>query len=324
MRFIMGGINGQYLRNITENAADETQEVLAAVAYATESSLLFEWCWKNSIPIKYYGRLDDGVAVTTTILSTFLSRRSPNFSCRLVQHHHAKVIWWRGFGAYIGSANLTQSAWYKNVEAGCFFPEAEIDDEMASDILSLFSTLEANSTPLTDELLEVMRKRAKTIAGAKTDPKQFWQSPSFTKWPGLVQTAPKKAKDRKRQDFLEEWHSTLQDLRDIGERVSRLENRPGWINSEAPAGAQADQFLHAHYYQRTFDGRKAQYPMFYEKNKLRREEALTEAIEWWGKLPTAPSEESKMLNDTAPFLQKVLSQSSLSTLNYSTFKKICI
>jgi len=323
MRLIMGGINGQYLRNITENAADETQEVLAAVAYATESSLLFEWCWKNSIPIRYYGRLDDGVAVSTTILSTFLSRKSSNFSCRLVQHHHAKVIWWRGVGVYIGSANLTQSAWYKNVEAGCFFPETEIDDEMASDILGLFSTLEANSTPLTDELLEVMRKRAKTIAGAKTDPKPFWESPSFTKWPGLVQTAPKKAKDRKQQDFLEEWHSTLQDLRDIGERISRPENRPDWIDSEAPAGAQADQFLHAHYYQWTFDGRKAQYPIFYEKNKLRREEALVEAIEWWGKLPTAPSEESKMLNDTAPFLQEVLSQSSLSSLNYSTFEKIC-
>ena len=31
MRFIMGGINGHYLRNITENSARSTEEVLAAV-----------------------------------------------------------------------------------------------------------------------------------------------------------------------------------------------------------------------------------------------------------------------------------------------------
>jgi len=49
----------------------------------------------------------------------------------IIQHHHAKVIWWREYGLYIGSANLTASAWYKNVEAGCFFPESEISDEMA-------------------------------------------------------------------------------------------------------------------------------------------------------------------------------------------------
>jgi hypothetical protein len=37
MRLIMGGINGHYLRNITENCARETEQVLAAVAYATDS-----------------------------------------------------------------------------------------------------------------------------------------------------------------------------------------------------------------------------------------------------------------------------------------------
>lgn len=31
MRLIMGGINGNYLRNIIENVASKTEEVLAAV-----------------------------------------------------------------------------------------------------------------------------------------------------------------------------------------------------------------------------------------------------------------------------------------------------
>lgn len=299
MRLIMGGINGHYLRNITLNCAPDTEEVLAAVAYATEGSLLFDWCWQNNIPLKFYGRLDDDVAVSVPILTDFLSKKSPNFVCRLVQHHHAKVIWWRGVGAYIGSANLTDRAWYKNVEAGCFFSEEEINDEMADDLLDLFRTLEESATPLTEEVLEEMKRRSRALAAAIPDSRDFWASPSFKKWPGLVRTTPKSATDRKRQAFLQEWHATLQDLRDIGTRVSQPENRPIWISASAPAGAQADQFLHAHYYQRTFDGRKANYDVFFKRNKGRREQAVAEAMEWWRQLPAAPSSEDQMLNITA-------------------------
>ena len=224
MRLVMGGINGHYLLNITANCAPNTEEVLAAVAYAADGSLLFDWCWRNSIPLRFYGRLDEGVAVSIPILTDFLSKRSSNFVCRLVQHHHAKVIWWRGVGVYIGSANLTGRAWFQNIEAGCFFPEQEISDEMASDLLDLFATLEAHATPLTEEVLEVMKRRVKVLTATMPDFKEFWSSPSFTKWSGLVQTAPKKAGDRKRQGFLEEWHSTLQELRNIGLQVSKSEN----------------------------------------------------------------------------------------------------
>ena len=85
MQLIMGGINGEYLTNITLNAAAETQEVLAAVAYATDMDLLFDWCWNNGIPLKYFGRLDEGLPVKPSILSAFLARKSARFQCRLVQ-----------------------------------------------------------------------------------------------------------------------------------------------------------------------------------------------------------------------------------------------
>src|SRR3546814_3905687 len=72
-----------------------------------------------------------------------------------------------------------------------------------------------------------------------------------------LQTTPRKADDRRKAAFLAEWHSTLQILRDIGATVSLDANRPAWVDATASPGAQADQFLHAHYYHRTFDGRKA-------------------------------------------------------------------
>lgn len=322
MRLIMSGINGHYLRFITDNFASQTEEVLAAVAYATPSAILFDWCWQNKIPLKFYGRLDDEVAVSIPILSDFLKRQSPDFTCRLVQHHHAKVIWWRGVGLYIGSANLTDSAWTKNIEAGCFFNEEEITDEMAGDILDLFSTLEAHATPLTEELLKEMSKREKELNTRKPEAKTFWDSPSFIKWPGLIQTASKSVADKRREDFLKEWHSTLQDLRDIGARVNRPENRPAWVNASTPIGAQADQFLHAHYYQHV--ERQTNYITLFEENKGRKEAALTEIITWWHKLAEAPSSEDEMLNITAPFLQAAFSEQSLRSMSYEQFRDVCM
>lgn len=323
MQMILGGINGNYLTNITLSAVDETQEVLAAVAYATEMSLLFDWCWNNSIPLKYFGRLDDGVAVKTSILTQFLERKSALFQCRLVQHHHAKVIWWRGYGLYVGSANLTPSAWYKNVEAGCFFPESEISDEMSDDIFDLFSVLTTNSTLLTKELLGVMQERSKSLLTTKPSSDDFWSSPSFKKWSGLVYTGKTSAALRKKQDFLEEWHSTLQQLRDIGELVSKPSNQPIWVSENAATGAQADQFLHAHYYECTFEDRKARYADHFERNKNDPDAAVEKAINWWRQLPEAPSEEELMLNTTGPALQTLLSDGGLQQMDYQSFREIC-
>ena len=61
MRLILNGINGSYLREIVDNAARDTELVEAAVAYAANASLLFDWCWENNIPLRFWGRFDDTV-----------------------------------------------------------------------------------------------------------------------------------------------------------------------------------------------------------------------------------------------------------------------
>lgn len=44
----------------------------------------------------------------------------------LARLFHPKVIHFEGHGVYIGSADLTDTALHKNVEAGVFRPEAEL------------------------------------------------------------------------------------------------------------------------------------------------------------------------------------------------------
>ena len=324
MRLILGGVNGHYLRNITEDSATETDEVWAAVAYATDSRLLFEWCLEHEIPLKFYGRLDDTVAVSSPILRSFLERRSPEFDCYLVQHHHAKVIWWRGVGVYIGSANLTDHGWYRNIEAGCFMGDDEINGEIEADLRTLFSKLHEHATLLTDEVLQAMAGRAKVVTRPSSDQQEFLENPSFKTWPGLVHTAARSASETRRQLFLDEWNATLKYLRDISIRISRDENRPDWIRKSAPAGSQADQFLHAHYDQRTMVGRKSNYAALYEKNKHRREAAMKEATLWWRGLKEAPGGEEVMLNVSAPFLRGALAKDRLESMKEEQFRKICM
>lgn len=202
-----------------------------------------------------------------------------------------------------------------------FFREDEIDLDMAIGIDRLFKTLDANATPLTDELYNLMVQRTKEIVTPTSD--KFWSNPSLKKWGGLVQTAPETFKEKKKKEFLDEWYSTLQDLRNIGDTLSSAQNRPTGVNDSIPKGAQTDQFLHAHYYQRTFDGRKAEYQSHYKSNRNRRDTALQEAIVWWSKLKAAPQNEDKMLNVTAPFLQITLSQKSLLEMTYEEFEQLC-
>lgn len=256
------------------------------------------------------------------ILNLFLHRRSPQFVCKLVTHHHAKVIWWRGFGVYVGSANLTYSAWNSNVEAGCFFDESEIDSQFEGDLQRLFVELDSNATMLTEELRDLMISRARALEAKKVPSDDFWKHPSIKQWPGLVHTTPRKADDRRKAAFLAEWHSTLQILRDIGAAVSLDVNRPDWVSATSSPGAQADQFLHAHYYHRTFDGRKADYERHYVQNHANPMKARNEAIAWWQGLASAPTNEDVAINTTAQRLQELLSENALKEMTLPQFREV--
>ena len=64
---------------------------------------------------------------------------------------HPKVIWCDGYGAYIGSANLTQSAWKNNIECGLWLTQKELEDNDLIDSLDdFFKFIEKESKLLND------------------------------------------------------------------------------------------------------------------------------------------------------------------------------
>ncbi len=319
MRLLLGGVNGDYLRDVVEGAAQHTERVDAAVAYATAADLLFDWCWEKRIPLRFWGRFDDGVPVAVPVLKAFLDRRSPAFSCRLVRNLHAKAIWWRGFGAYVGSANLTHRAWWNNLEAGFFLTEEELASTgQGAELDRLFAEVHRHSAPLTDELFRAIEARSRVLqrrqADDKADAAAFEANPHVPRWAGLGFVSRRNAASSRAAAFLKEWNATLQLIRDLAADVAKDANRPAWVRADAPPGAQADQFLHVHYYQRTFEGRQARYEQHFLKNSKDPEAAVRDAMEWWRQLKAPPTSEETTLNEWAPFVRSMLAPDRVARL----------
>lgn len=329
MRLILNAINREYLRNIIENSARTTERVDAAVAYVTKEDLLFNWCWENKIPLRFWGRFDEDVPVAPRILRQFLARQSASFTCKLVRKFHAKVIWWHGVGAYVGSANLTDSAWYTNVEAGTFFEESELEATgMDEQLREFFRVLDQNGSPLTREICEALERRqaqlAKIREADKANAKALLDDPNVKPWAGLVQVPKKAALERQRQEFLDEWNSTLTLLRNLQDKVEHY--RPDWVGPGVPAGAHVDQFLHAHYYNRVMDRGRSYFEEWHERNRADPDRAELEALEWWQQQSSPPSHEDRMLNEWAPYLCEMLTADALGDQSendlFEIFKRV--
>jgi HKD family nuclease len=329
MRFVGGGLNGVYMLEIHEQSIDKTDSLKIAVAYASGSPRLLEDCWKKKVKVMFWGRYDETNPVTLPILKTFLDRKSPNFVCKLVPDiFHAKVIWWEGYGAYIGSANLTENAWFGNIEAGIFFTEDElVESGLAEELSEFFEALDTHSYALTDEVYSELSSAAKINSDfdkrLKAAMQGFQKNRKIPKKAPLTYFVKTKAVERQKNKFLKEWQDTLQTLRSIADRVSQEAQRPSWITPQVPKGVQADQFLHAFYYSEVRMGNRSMHWEFHDRNRGNPEKALQEAMEWWHNLAFPPHNEDRTIFELAPFLREKLSKEVLLSLSRSEFVEVC-
>lgn len=303
------------------------ESVAAAVAYVSDERTLLDVCWKNQKPLTLWARYDHSIPVTLPILKNFLDRQSGRYVCRLVpDHYHPKVIWWRKFGAYIGSANLSDPAWFSNIEAGLFFFEEELYEHgIADDLEKFFEHLDDRSEALTRETYDnlVEWSRSQEFNNYNDAKRAFAKVRRLQPRKGLSDVTKEDRYERLKKEFLSEWDATLEILRTISRLVGLPANQPSWVPRNASLGTQADQFLHALYYHRVRDGNRHPYIDWYRQNHRDPDAALQAQLKWWAALPGPPSSELTVMKEWSGFLRDALSPERISSLSEDDFVGVC-
>lgn len=334
MKVVMGELNGVRLLQLMNGAAGKCNRVSAAVAYASRTDPFFEHCVKNDIFLEFYGLLDEGAAVSVPVLQYMLSAGPLRVRPRLIKgHFHSKVIWWHGYGAYIGSANLTSNAWFTNVECGVFLDEEEIlGTSTEADLQLHFDHLDKIATPVTTELIRALDKlrapEAAVYAAQQKLQDQFAAATGGIKpYSGLTAYASE-AKSTAYIQFTSEWTDTLQLLRGLRDDFQKLGARPRWVEATANPTVHFDQFLHAYYYVRVRDDRSDDesarsvelVEKAYERHRGNKAAALGEAAEWWASLPAAPYGEDVFIGSIAPQMQAAFDPERLKSWTLQDFQ----
>ena len=327
MELVRGINNKSRLDQLNREAIKACESVDAAVAYVSEERTLLDACWNNKKALKLWARYDYSIPVSLPILKKFLDRQSERYVCRLVpDHYHPKVIWWRKFGAYIGSANLSDPAWFSNIEAGIFFYEEELYEHgIAGDLEEFFDHLNGLSEPLTRETYDnlVEWSDSEDYKGSGSVRAAFAKMRRLQPRKGLSDITKEDRLTRLKKEFLSEWDSTLELLRKISQKVSLPEYRPDWVPKNAAAGTQADQFLHALYYTRVRDGNRHPYMEWFRDNRADPDSALQKALEWWSDLDSPPGSELQVMKEWSGFLLDALSEKRVGSLSEREFVDVC-
>ena len=306
-------------------------QVAAAYASRTDHPILVD-CTREKIRCEVWSRHDHSLATTVPVLEwAFRQQRAHgNLTWRLLgSFYHPKVVWWHGYGVYVGSANLSESAWFSNCEAGTLLLEADLDEAgLRQPLIDFFADVHAQSKPITEQLIkdanallpdegdmEAIRQRMK---------KRFKESDSgahFTQEGLATVQVGTSARDQRKTKFLEEWDTTLGFLGIVGDRL-KAAGLPDWVPRDASSGLHIDQFLHAYYYEKVRQNRSFPVEDFHQRNSANPEAALAEAIAWWRATPHAPGSESNVFDHWAPVHRELLSPDRLAKMSCKDFVRV--
>ena len=328
MKLVANNINHTHLRDILPSLSEDVQidYVLAAIAYgcsaSDETQDLLGHALANKLRLDLWMRYDETVPVSVPFLKRLLKNLSNNIFTQFVPDcFHAKVIWWKGYGAYIGSANHTDRGWLTNIEVGMFIEEDELVvsgmDGQLEEFFDYLRDLDKTIPISADYIVEMERlselNKNVYAAAKKSREHPVWEGPSFV--------AKNSAFDRRKENFKHEWLNTLGILQNIQQQLP--DYLPKWVEETVPAAWQVDQFLHAYYYNRVGDGLRKPYDEYYNNNKGNPNLALKHQLEWWKGLTEAPSNEDRTFYESAPLVQQLLDKEKVLSLTTKEFEALC-
>ena len=277
---------------IISHLPENLKEISASIAY-NDNPILVDTCIKKKINLEWWGLFNDGISTDLEIIKKALNSPYITFYS-FTNYFHPKLIYFHGYGFYVGSHNMTVRAAKQNIECGVFFKEEEITAEQKVQLSNYFNYLRNNSKKFIKEDLsrinDFINKTAeidKTTKKLKNERKEIFDNC----FPELNSFVPKFKLQFDNQNeisddekkFSQEWRNAHQILYVLQNELE-AQPLPSFVKPNASKSIILDQFLYL-YYSTNAKGKSLKtedaIEEMYIKNRNRHEEAIAEAIDLW-------------------------------------------
>jgi len=329
MRFVGNALNGDFFRNLVVAAnKPELEHIRLAVAYATKMDHVFDLAKARGVPLTLYALMDGGSFPSLPILKRFVQGSPISWRLFLTANfYHPKIYWFQGIGAYVGSANLTDNGWSRNLECGVWLEDAELAESgMNEELRAMFRVIADRCVPASAEHIAIVSSLADSRDDLRRAKKAFAEAANeaLRNLPG--QTAPIDVTKRgqpggaARKAFVSEWHQTLTLLRKLAEQVQTVE-WPDWVDGDvhqAIAQDQATEYWYQENIRRTGQS-AAEVARLHEANSGRSEQAVAEMFRFWLEAGDGWAE---WTNNTPRKLRQILSREELAKLDVERLTEI--
>lgn len=328
------GLNGKYLAEVFRYADSKNlEQVDLAVAYVKSMDEIFDVAKKRDVPLNLYALVDGHGFPGIPVVRRFLNG---GLGCRLYltrNFFHTKIMWFRGVGAYIGSANLTGAAAYDNLECGVWLSNDELhEQDWIDELSSMFRVVHARCREVSKEdlaaLVELAERRKPVLEAERAfnrDVERLLATIPGTTSP-VDRTKRTEAGGAGRKAFVSEWHNGLSILRVMADMFeSHRGSWPSWVDSEVPATIVQDQATEWWWdttFRRSGESRK-EMEKAHKKNASNPRAAVQGMLEAWLKVERDPSEHWVANMNTNPTeLKRLLVPEQLRQLNLDHLQRI--
>ena len=286
----------------------------AAVAYTTEKKYpqdvsLVDLCLQKKIKLNWWGLFNSDGGTSLTEIKKALSNPALVTFYPFSKNFHSKVIYFHGYGIYVGSHNFTYNALMYNVEAGIFVKECNLSEKQKNDITDFFAYLKKNSIPAVADDLDRIEEYEDLTQGERKQEHELKKrlehyfeeqfSHMFKLKEGVLDYSDDDS--QKKREFIQEWRRTQNIIEHIKQTIEKTCIQPDWVDKNADYTIITDQLLHAYYYSYVLQGKGERktgkiIAAEKEKNKGNTDYAIQHAIKWWESLKAAPMNENVYIN----------------------------
>ena len=325
MEIIGNALNGRFFGEIMRRAdCEELELIRAAVAYTTSPEPLIDLAKRRRVPLRLYTLLDGDRFPPLRILKSFIHSTKPSIQLFVTRNFfHPKIYWFEGVGAYIGSANLTDSGWNNNLECGVWFDAAEIDERgMASELEQMFGVIASRcvlAEPAHIKLVESLEGDRKDFAASRREFEALVKQ-RLSNLPGQDSPIDPTKTGAPLQRFVQEWEAVSTILTKFTE-IARTRRGPVWVDASAHPTFIQDQATELWYLRNIKGNGLEQVEILHRQNRARIDEVIEEVFTGWEDLDD-PGMWPRLVNEAPRRVADQLGRSRLRNLTIEALIEI--